>query len=115
MLESLTPEDAVEAYLNERESELSESSLRNQRYRLGQFLDWCEEVGLEDMNEMTGRRAYEYRQWRSEGIKPITLKTSLDTLRVFLRFCERIEASRRASTRRCHRRRSPAPATRATR
>jgi integrase len=92
MLESLTPEDAVEAYLNERESELSESSLRNQRYRLGQFLDRCEEAGLEDMNEMTGRRAYEYKQWRSEGIKPITLKTSPDTLRVFLRFCERIEA-----------------------
>jgi len=92
MLKSLTPEDAVEAYLKERKSELSDSSLRNHRYRLEQFLDWCEEVDLEDMNEMTGRKAFEYKQWRSEGIKPITLKTSLDTLRVFLRFCERIEA-----------------------
>jgi len=92
MRESLTPEDAVEAYLNERESELSDSSLQNQRYRLDRFLEWCDEVGLDDMNDMTGRKAFEYKQWRSEGIKPITLKTSLDTLRVFLRFCERIEA-----------------------
>jgi len=92
MLESITPEDAVEAYLNEREAELSDSSLQNQRYRLQRFIEWCEEVGLEDMNNMTGRRAHDYKMWRAEDVKPITLKTQLDTLRVFLEFCERIEA-----------------------
>lgn len=91
ILKPITPEEAVEAYLNEGECELSDSSLQNQQYRLEQFLDWCEEVGLENMNNMTGRKAFEYKQWRSEEIKPITLKTSLDTLRVFLRFCKRIE------------------------
>ncbi|WP_135304523.1 tyrosine-type recombinase/integrase [Haloarcula amylovorans] len=93
MLESITPEEAVEAYLKERESELLESSLQNQGYRLGQFVEWCEEVGLEDMNNITGRKLHDYKMWRSEGIKPITLKSQLDTLRMFLRFCERIEAA----------------------
>lgn len=45
------------------------------------------------MNNITGRKLHNYKMWRSEGIKPITLKTQLDTLRMFLKFCERIEAA----------------------
>lgn len=91
-LEPIDPETAVESYLNSRKGDLSDLSLQNHRYRLERFLEWCNEENVHDMNSITGRRIHEFTNWRSEQVKRITLKTTLDTLRVFLRFCEDIEA-----------------------
>jgi integrase len=46
------------------------------------------------MNDLTGRRLYEYRSWRKEDgqLKPVSLRTQLSTLRAFVRFCETIGA-----------------------
>ena len=93
MLEPLTPEDAVESYLADKELELEDSSLRNHRYRLQRFLEWADECGLEDMNEITGRKLNEYKQWRSKDVNNVTLKNQLGTVRQFIAFCERIDAA----------------------
>lgn len=37
--------DAINAYLTERETELSNSSIQNHRYQLKQFADWAGGAG----------------------------------------------------------------------
>jgi integrase len=90
-LEPLNPKEAVEMYIQERRSELSEKSLHNHKYRLNSFLKWCQEEELENLNALTGRDLHRYRNWRSEQVNPVTLRTHLATLRVFLEFCARID------------------------
>ena len=91
MLEALSPADAVEQYLNHRRTEISDSSLQSQEYRLTRFLEWCEETDLQNMNDVTGRRIHEYTQWRAEDVNNMTLRTQLSTVRTFIRFCEQID------------------------
>ncbi|EMA41452.1 tyrosine-type recombinase/integrase [Halococcus hamelinensis] len=92
MLEAISPADAVEQYLNYRRTEISDSSLQSQEYRLTRFLEWCEKTNLQNMNDVTGRRIHEFTQWRSMNVNNMTLRTQLSTIRVFLRFCEQINA-----------------------
>jgi len=91
-LEPTTPAEAVEWYLAERESDLSEKSHQNQGYRLERFLEFCAEYEIEEMNALTGRDLHRYRTWRSKDIQPVTLQGELQTFRVFLEFCASIEA-----------------------
>ncbi|ELZ41076.1 integrase family protein [Halorubrum saccharovorum DSM 1137] len=46
------------------------------------------------MNDLTGRKFQDFKTWcRDEnGLKPITLWGQLATLRIFLRWCESIDA-----------------------
>jgi site-specific recombinase XerC len=49
--------------------------------------------GLDDLNDLTGRAVRRFRIWRSsQGVSRVTLKSNLDTLRVFVRWCESIDA-----------------------
>ena len=41
-LEPIGPHEAVELYLDHRETDLSDKSLENQRYRLLSFVEFCE-------------------------------------------------------------------------
>lgn len=91
-LESLSPEEAVELYLEHREAELSEKTLINQRYRLNSFVEWCEEYGLTDLNDLSGRDLHRFRTWRATDINGVTLRGILATIRVFLEFCAGIDA-----------------------
>lgn len=95
-LAPITPTEAVEQYLNHRKSDAAKSTIQNHRYRLKRFLEWCEAVGFENMNEMTGRLAHEYQLWRRDNhdIKSVTLAQQIRTFRKLLRFCESIDAVR---------------------
>jgi len=52
------------------------------------------EEELTNLNDLTGRRLYEYRLWRKDGgdLNPVSLRTQLSTLHAFVRFCESIDA-----------------------
>lgn len=97
-LEPISPNEAVELYLDHREPELSEKSIQNHEYRLRSFLQWCEEEGIENMNSLTGRDLHRFRVWRRKGseeynpVSKVTLRGILATLRVFLEFCQGIDA-----------------------
>jgi len=98
-LEPIPPATAVNLYLDHREPELSEKSLTNQRYRLDSFIEWCQEEGIESMDELTGRDLHEFRVWRQQGngdrygsVSKVTLRGILVTLRTFLEFCAGIDA-----------------------
>jgi len=100
-LEPIDPETAVELYLAEREAEAAESTIRSHRARLNQFVRWCGEREIDNLNDLTGRKIHEYRLWRrNDGdLKKTTLKTQMDTLRVFVRFLGTSTASTLTCTR----------------
>jgi len=71
----------------------SESTIQSHGYRLGAFVEWCDENGIGNMNDVTGRDLHEFKVHRrdEDGLKPITLQGQLSTLRVFLDFCASVE------------------------
>lgn len=93
-LEPLEPERGVELYLKHREDELAESSLNAHRLRLKHFVRWCDEEGIDNLNELTGRRLHEYRLWRkSDGdLNRVSVRTQMSTLRALMEFCAQIDA-----------------------
>ncbi|MCU4926943.1 site-specific integrase [Halobacteria archaeon AArc-dxtr1] len=92
-LEPIEPAEAVNLYLNHREPDLSEKSVQNHRYRLNSFVEWCDERGIDNLNDLTGRDLHRFRTWRRKnGIAKVTLRGQLATLRVFLEFCANIDA-----------------------
>ncbi|RDI71969.1 tyrosine-type recombinase/integrase [Halopelagius longus] len=93
-LEPLEPEEAVELYLQDRKSELAKSTQYAHSSRLGHFVRWCNEQGIDNLNELTGRKLHRYRLWRrADGnLAPPTEKSQMDTLRVFIRWCGTIDA-----------------------
>jgi integrase len=93
-LEPIDPETAVEMYLADRKHDLAQTSIKSAKYRLRHFIRWCDKENLTNLNELTGRRLHEYRLWRRDDgdINKVTEKTQMDTLRVFVRWLESIDA-----------------------
>lgn len=97
-LEPIAPDEARQLYLDHRQREVSAATLRSHKSRLKHFVRWCnDEKSIDNLNDLTGRTLHEYRLWRRNfngGIKPVTEKTQMDTLRVFIRFLETIDGVR---------------------
>lgn len=91
MLEPLTPRQGAQDYLDGR-TDLTQSSKENHKYRLRRFVEWCEENEIENLNDVTGRTLHRFKVWRAEDVNNVTLKNQLGTIRVFLRFCEKMDA-----------------------
>ncbi|MWG34148.1 site-specific integrase [Halomarina oriensis] len=93
-LDPIAPEAALDLYLSQRASEVSDQTLQTHHYRLERFIDWCQREDITNLNVLTGRDLHAYRVFRSEedGLKPVTLQGQLSTLRVFMGFCASIDA-----------------------
>lgn len=67
---------------------------RKHESALGTFVDWTEEVSIEDLNELAGRQLMAYKTWlkTESDLATVSLNGNLAILQRFLRFCERIEA-----------------------
>ena len=93
-IDGLPIEQAIEMYLNYRGGEVTESTLKAHRYRLSHLVRWAEEKDIETTAELDGRTLNQYRTWRQQdgGLNNVTLHTQLSTLRVFIRWCEQIDA-----------------------
>ncbi|WP_433628351.1 tyrosine-type recombinase/integrase [Halomicrococcus sp. NG-SE-24] len=93
-LEPMSPPKACEEYLEDKKQKSAQSTYNSHRSRLSHFLDYCDEQGIENLNDLTGRDLHRYRRWRREqvGLKNTTEKTEQDTLRVFIRWCEAVNA-----------------------
>lgn len=91
-LEPIGPDEAVRLYLNDRGTELASATINSYRHKLNRFIEWCEAEGIENINELTGRKLLEFKQHRSQELTTVSLKGQLDTLRSFLRFAESIDA-----------------------
>jgi len=93
-LEPLEPEKAVELYLKHRSDDCAESTLRAHRLRLSHFVRWCNIEGINNLNEITGRKLHQYRIWRKDDgdLNRVSVRTQMSTLRVFVDFCAQIDA-----------------------
>lgn len=94
-LEPLEPDRALELYLADRENSLTQSTIRSHRSRLSHFVRWCTtEQDIDNLNDLSGRLLHEYRIWRRmEGdLAVASEKTQMDTLRVFVKWLESIDA-----------------------
>jgi len=93
-LEPIKPKAALELYLAYRENELSQATMYSHNSRIGHLVRWCNEKSIENVNELTGRKLQEYRIWRREegDLRPASEKTQMDTIRVFIRWLETIDA-----------------------
>jgi len=93
-LEPLDPQTAKQMYLDERKHEVSDATLQAHHYRLKQFVKWCNQQKIDNMNDFTGRDIYRFRIKRREkdGLATATMKGQLATLRMFLRFCATVDA-----------------------
>ncbi|WP_345778664.1 tyrosine-type recombinase/integrase [Halobaculum magnesiiphilum] len=78
-------------YLQSREPEVSVKTLQNHRYRLSHFVAWCREEEIENLNRLTGRMLHQYRTWRAEQVKRVTLVNELRTVQQFLGFAASID------------------------
>lgn len=90
----LTPADAVERWLDQQRASKARSTVRDYGYRLTQFVEWCQEQGIESIRELDSWQLDSYATARqTHGIRTITLSNELKTLRQFLAYCERIEVA----------------------
>lgn len=92
-LTPLDPRDAVDLYLAQREEDSSARTAQAHEYRLNHFLRWCDEEDITNVNDLSGRLLYEYRQWRRKDgdLNTVSLRTQLSTLRKFVRFLEQVD------------------------
>lgn len=93
-LEPIKPQDAVDLYLTHRKREVTQATLNSHRSRLQFFTRWCAHNNITNLNTLTGRKLHQYRLWRrTDGdLAPTSEKTQMDTIRVFIRFLETIDA-----------------------
>jgi len=93
-LSPLSPADGREMYLDERRRELADATLQAHGYRTKYFVQWCEADGIDNLNDLTGRDIHRYRTKRrnKDGLAKASLRGNLATVRVFMRFCESIDA-----------------------
>lgn len=94
-LQPIGPQEALEWYLDDRANELSDSTLYAHKSRLGHFVRWCDgEGGIENLNDLSGRDFSRFKLWRREDgdLNNVSLNTQLHTLRVFIEWCEGIDA-----------------------
>ncbi|UHQ96017.1 site-specific integrase [Natrinema halophilum] len=79
-LEPISPREAVDLYISHRELEVSAKMLQNHKYRLNVFVEWCDEVRIDNLNDLTGRYLHRYRVWRQQDVNIVTLRRQLATL-----------------------------------
>jgi integrase len=93
-LEPIDPDTAFELYIAEKETSVADATLAAHRSRLGFLLEWCEERDIENLNNLTGWRLQEFRLWRRNAgdLTKVSEKTQMDTLRVFIKWLESIDA-----------------------
>lgn len=92
-LEPIEPDHALELYIADRENSVTQATIYSHRSQLGHFIRWCDDEGITNLNELSGRQLHEFRVWRRmEGdLSPATEKTQMDTLRVFIKWLESVD------------------------
>ncbi|RDZ61520.1 integrase [Haloferax sp. Atlit-12N] len=93
-LKPIEPGEAKEWYLENRRGEIADATYQAHKYRLSPFVEWCDGEGIDNLNHVSGRHFHKYKKWRREkgDCKKVTMATQLSTLKVFIKFCESIDA-----------------------
>lgn len=92
-LDPITPQEAIDWYLEHCRDDLRTSTRRKHRLALATFVDWTDEAGIENMNDIGGRQLMEFKTWRKNesDLVTVSLNGNLAILQRYLRFCENID------------------------
>ncbi|MFT4950078.1 MAG: site-specific recombinase XerD [Natronomonas sp.] len=88
MTRQFTPPEAVDRYMTERGPDLSDSSRYNIKSALKQFVAFCAEEGVEEIDDIDAFLLSDYRLKRSEEVSENTVYNNLTALRKFISWCE---------------------------
>ena len=89
---AFTPSEAVQRYLRRRQQDATEESVKSYHYRLKQFVEFCEDEGIERVDALRPFDLDEFYEIRAADIAPATLKGQMHTVRGFLRYLAQIDA-----------------------
>lgn len=97
-LKPLAPADGVERYLEHRRKELTSSTLEEYANDLEQFVYYCSQQEVENLNELSGREIDGFQTWLREDsstevdtLGRKTMRDKMYLLRNFLSYLESIE------------------------
>jgi len=80
-------------WVDRQKAEKSEDTVQSYFYRVRQFVDWLDEDGITNLNQLSGRDVFRYdSSRRSDGLSKSALNNQLGTIKLFLEFCADIEA-----------------------
>jgi len=93
-LKPITPKEARDSYLTEREEDASYDTLDTISDSTALFVEWAEDAGIENLNTVGGRELQEFKDWCKEESdnNTVSLNGILSNVRRFLVYCVRIEA-----------------------
>jgi len=93
-LEPITPSEAWDRFLKKAKNTDGNSGGTLDTYNTvkEKFVEWCNLINIDNMNDVTGRDLDGYRQWRAEEIKPISANNDQKILRSFIKYCGIIDA-----------------------
>ncbi|WP_049967700.1 tyrosine-type recombinase/integrase [Haloferax prahovense] len=92
-LEPLSPDDAMEMWLTRQRSEKADQTVQSYYYRVNQFIEWCDENDVKNLNALTTRDIFKFdTELRERDLSQSTLKNRFGTLKLFLSFCEDLNA-----------------------
>lgn len=82
------PTAAGEYWLNKREIDHTDNTIRSNRKGLAPFLAWCDEYEITRVGDLTSWSIEQYEQYAHarKDWSPITIKNKLQTLKQFLKF-----------------------------
>jgi len=81
-LVSMSPEEGLQRFLEQRQPSVAESTYQNNRTTLEQFVAWLHDQDVEDLNDLTGRMLADYVHHRRQKVKPISLQKELSAIRL---------------------------------
>ena len=92
-LTSEHPVEVVEYFLNTHRSRWSAATFADYSYDLTRLLEYCEYTDIEDISTISSRDIEGFRDWRKRdgNIVLATIHAQLSNIRVFIRWCERVE------------------------
>lgn len=97
-LEPITPAAALDYYLDARRYDIRDTTLRTHKARIKSFVDWLEDQGINNMNDVDLQVIHAYRVYKREDngddsrCNSVTMQGQVSTLRRFLDHLADIDA-----------------------
>ena len=91
-LKPTPPKDAANRYLRDVEGHITDKTHYNYSNSLRRFLEWCDEKGITDMNDLDSELIDQFKEWRLQDVKPITAKNDMATVKNFIEYAATIQA-----------------------
>lgn len=80
MTRQMTPKEAAQRYLKEREPDISDATLYNHQSLLRQWWQWCDEQDIEYVNDIGGFDLADFRLGRQMEVGEVTLYNQMTVL-----------------------------------